>query len=443
MKKISMLLTAAVLIASCEKSEFNQSEFDNGRKSQVAILTRSSVSTPICYPLSVFAFDSNGALKASQAVNSPEEQISLALASGQDYRVIAISAPVSDYSIADVTDITSEICLTSSDGIADLPMQWGSAEITPTADKSTVAIHMGQRMASMDIALTDLPTECTSVSVSVQSTAKKMELNGTVNGTTTSHIDCSKYGDIWKADTKYLLPADTDQTIFTIAYQDKDGDHFCAVTYLGPLVTGTPYHINGAFTNGTMRITGDISTTGWSDDINLNFTFGPDISTTIGNESGKNTSELYNVTDIPAPGTLWEGHVVAITDSTSHNTATLTLLSLRDWSDMTSSNNATSPDMASKAASDYQEFGLENWSIPSDVEARALFNAYNSFPLAKAVSDAGGDEIVLIEKNDNVRYLCQEATKTYSFKVNSILNAGATAKNYHLRLVRKVNVQVK
>lgn len=442
MKKTSLLLAAAILITSCEKSEFNQLQYGNAKTSQVAILTRGAVSAPLSYPVSVYAFHSNGTLGTSQTISSPEEQISLSLYSGQDYRIVAVAAPTSDYSIADVSDLSSELSVTSSEGIAENPMQWGSAEIVPSAEKSTVAIQMGQKMASMEISLSDLPTGCTEVSVSVQSVSKSMTLNGECKGSQTAHIKCVREGEVWKSPTRYILPSTAEQTVFTIAYKNDETEHFCSVTYLGQLLAGTPYNISGKFTDGTMEVTGEISASGWADAVNLNFQFGPDISPTINSESGEGGQDTYTVSQMPGSGSLWEGHVVAICDTTSATTATLTLLSLSDWGSMTSSTNTSTPNMAASTAAGYQEFGLGSWRIPSEDEGRALFSAYNNYPLAQVMSDAGGDEIVLTEKSENVRYLCQDASRTYSFKVNTIINAGGTAKNYHLRLVRKVDVRI-
>lgn len=441
MKRTSLLLMAAILTASCEKSVFNQSEYGNGKTSQVAILTRGAVGMPIDYPLTVYAFSQDGTLKASQTICSQEEQMSIALNSGQSYRIVALTAPESDYSIEDTPDITSGISLRSADGIASKPMGWGSAEITPSAEKSTVAIQMGQRMASVSITLAGLPSNLSEVSVSIQSVAQLMTLGGENSGTNTARINCEKDGDEWKSATVFLLPASTEQTVFTISYKDGDGDHFCSVTYLDQLKAGTPYNIGGAFNDGGINITGSISMTGWNESVNLNFNFGPDTDTVIGSDSEDDTDRIYYVSQIPSPATLWEGHVVAVTDSTSQNTATLTLISLRDWGDMTASNNAATPNMASDTAAGYEEFGLGGWSIPSESDARALFKAYNNHKLADAIRSANGSEIVQTDKSGNVRYLCQDGSHTFSFATNKIMSAGAATDNYHLRLVRKVKVQ--
>ena len=64
----------------------------------------------------------------------------------------------------------------------------------------------------------------------------------------------------------------------------------------------------------------------------------------------------------------------------------------------------------------------------------------------KQLQSAGGDTITLVnEKGSNVRYLCQDAQRTYSFKpgasYNAIKDAGASVRDYHLRLVTSVRVR--
>ena len=68
--------------------------------------------------------------------------------------------------------------------------------------------------------------------------------------------------------------------------------------------------------------------------------------------------------------------------------------------------------------------------------------------LNTVITSVGGDEIMLVdEKGTNIRYLCSDALRTYSFKpggsYNPTKDAGATASNYHLRLVSTVKGIVK
>lgn len=103
--------------------------------------------------------------------------------------------------------------------------------------------------------------------------------------------------------------------------------------------------------------------------------------------------------------------------------------------------------MASELAQTYSEHDLAKWRIPTDEEARQLREAYISATgdFDSCLQQAQGAAIVLTDdKGNNIRYLCADAQHTYSFKVgtsyNAIKNAGASIKNYHLRLVKTIKV---
>ena len=62
------------------------------------------------------------------------------------------------------------------------------------------------------------------------------------------------------------------------------------------------------------------------------------------------------------------------------------------------------------------------------------------------IESTDADAIVLTDdKGTNLRYLCDNAEKTFSFKAgssyNSIKQGGATVKNYRLRLVKTITVK--
>ena len=155
------------------------------------------------------------------------------------------------------------------------------------------------------------------------------------------------------------------------------------------------------------------------------------------------------VSTFPTAYDVWEGHVVAAITSQTEREATLLLLSLADWPQMTSAVNTAHPTTCFSEASSYSEHGLTNWTIPTEAQARLLYASYsnahttdNGNKLDSAISQAGGTPIVLKEGANNIRYLCQEATKTFSFYQNRVIAAGATVKTYHLRLVHEVHISL-
>jgi hypothetical protein len=170
------------------------------------------------------------------------------------------------------------------------------------------------------------------------------------------------------------------------------------------------------------------------------FNFGP------GSSSKKSAkTEHVSVTSIPEANTLWKGHVVAGVQNQTDTEADLILLSLNEWTDMTSANHATNPDAAQTLADSYVEADMENWNIPTREQAAYLKGLYYNESLSSlnaTIESAGGVALsVEDEKGANVRYLCENATYTFVFKNNSsITKAGATVSTYRLRLVKVVHV---
>lgn len=153
---------------------------------------------------------------------------------------------------------------------------------------------------------------------------------------------------------------------------------------------------------------------------------------------------------LPAPLSLWDGHVVVDTTLCGDDSSTLLLLSIADYDGLTSALNAETPGMASGLATNYQEGALASWRIPTEDEARQLRAAYLAHPdfFEDLLAQSGGDPVAITDgKGNNIRYLCAEARHTYSFKpgsaYNAIKEAGASVRDYHLRLVTTVRVKQK
>ena len=269
------------------------------------------------------------------------------------------------------------------------------------------------------------------------------------------------------------------------------------VTFLSSLKAGTPYILDGILDDGKVNASGTVSPAEWGEEVNVNFTFSPSQPSTVEPENqetqppGTTTDSIaeFYVKEIPTPLSVWNNHIVAsviqvesgakvgkcsesdVKATKTANgaqaarggseTAFLLLVSLSDYQKIPSANNKTTPEKASEIARSYSEYDLTFWHIPTEDEARLLREAFLSgienagseggstmSSLNTVITSVGGDEIMLVdEKGANIRYLCSDALRTYSFKpggsYNSIKDAGATVSNYHLRLVSTVKVIVK
>lgn len=172
---------------------------------------------------------------------------------------------------------------------------------------------------------------------------------------------------------------------------------------------------------------------------------------------------LIHVTILPAPCTLWQGHVVALVETIpiqnegfTNDEARILLLSRSEWADLPSALNATNPNAALAIPPTYSEGTLKDWRIPTAAEAKALKNAYAlessgpllggvaSEPLNAFLSSIGAPTIQATdEKGAPVRYLCEEATRSFSFAPGTTISAAGTkATTYRLRLVKALHIKL-
>lgn len=447
------------LFISCETYDFVEETLDEEKLTSVRGLIRAASESDDIYPLRIYAFAQDGSLRTSQTIKSSEEKISLQLPQNVGTRVVAVAADDAIYHLPGSPSATDLIMLKEplfpSDGLsvakdyaASHPLQMAFADITPTAASATLNMQMYYQMSAVQFSLTGLPSECTAVYVTVASTYEAISLEGDFMGSQKSVIPLAHEAGStrWTSEEVYLFPSSGSQTYFTIAYDDGKNEQFAQVTYQEPMCAGVPYILNGALRGGVFNVAGSVAPAQWGTPESLSFIFSPDSAATIGSQPVE--SGVIEVDAIPEPLTLWNGHLVVSVTPQDDSSATVMLVSLCDFAGLTSSFNANTPQMALDQAQNYREYEITSWRIPTVAEARQLREAYLSVPdvFDELLLQVEGDAIALTDaKGENVRYLCEEATKTYSFKsgtaYNTIKAAGASVKNYHLRLVSIVKLR--
>lgn len=130
------------------------------------------------------------------------------------------------------------------------------------------------------------------------------------------------------------------------------------------------------------------------------------------------------------------------------------LISLYEWGDTYSAFNESKPWQAQEIAEKYLEGNLTGWRIPTREEAKAIKEVYNcpytfnEYPdtlihLNNSIVALKGYPINAWEAKNDLpahRYLCEDATYTFSLKAGSnITTAGAKTK-YNLRLVKDTTI---
>lgn len=212
---------------------------------------------------------------------------------------------------------------------------------------------------------------------------------------------------------------------------------------------------------------------------------------------------LIHVTSIPAPCTLWQGHVVVLVEpitvpeaspsgiqatvpdvspsgsqatvpeafpsgsqatvpgasaSGPYKEARITLLSKSEWSDLPSALNATNPSAALAIPTTYSEGTLRDWRIPTAAEAKIIKTTYttsqSSGPIlggrafeslnALLTSVEAPNLQATDEKGNTIRYLCEDATRSFSFAPGTTISAAGTkTTTYRLRLVKPLLFKLK
>ena len=159
-----------------------------------------------------------------------------------------------------------------------------------------------------------------------------------------------------------------------------------------------------------------------------------EIAFTEEDESGASTSASYIDTCY-----VWDGHVVAGESRSADGKVGRILLSLYEWCDMPSTNHTEDGTLVRVVAEGYQEMELNGWDVPSVEDAKYLRETYCEGSEAWNRLNRMLMDNEAIAVGGNVRYLCDEGRKSFSFTSGtSISNAGSKSRSYRLRLVKRV-----
>lgn len=457
---ISLLLTG-ICLASCEKidllNEDNEQEVSypspqTGTRT-LNVVAKTSSSSTLRYPIYVYAFTSKGTLQTSATIANSNNSVTLSLPSGS-YGITALYVPSSYPTMGNVTNNEANISMPEC-GYATDPIMLGSANVSISSSKQTANIIVGYRQASVNVSLIDVPDDISNVTVSLGSPYTDMTLAGNLSNKQVVTLQCSKKGTEWSTGTFYVMPTQGNQTTLTITFKSSSNTETSySYTYNGSLNAGTPYSFTGTYstssdTDSDITVDATISAGEWTDMINDSFSFGPGKnddtpgSSTTPATPSTSDNETFYVNSFPEEdGSIWNGHVVAFVDIDG-NKCNAMLISLKDWYDVYSAYHATEFDMAKNYANNYSESGLSGWTIPNEDEGTLLSSTYcsdsNLSILNGLITECKGDKIYKVLESKNVRYLCENATKTYSFANTTKSAAGASVK-YHLRLIKYVTL---
>lgn len=437
-----MCFIAFMFITSCYQDVSDEESSADGK---LKVITRSASSSALVYPIHVFAFDKDGVCRSEKILEQAGETVNMGLPEG-DYHITAVSG-LTGYTLQDTKSIKGTIAMKEGN-FSPTPLSIGHADVS-VKGSSSATIQMSLQVASLEMTVYEVPDSIEEVSVSIDSEYGKVALDGTLSDAKRTVITCEQNDDTWTTGRVYMLPGAGNSTGFSISVNDGQSVETYSYTYQALLKAGTPYILNGTFSSG-FSFQGFIESSGWSDEIVLDFNFGPGIDESGGENNGGNGSgnqSVIEVDEIPEECSLWEGHVVAVVKDTADNVYDVLLISLAEWEKVSSAYSTTNPEEAFAIAESYNENGLDGWDIPTKDEAKTLKDKYNGAKsqfeeINTLFVENDGVELSEVDNGKNARYLCDESKSTYTFKSGStsVSKAGATVK-YHLRLVKRLRLR--
>lgn len=408
--------------------------------STLTVTTRAGSSTSVNYPVSIYAFNDNGKLVATQTLTSENTSISLSLGIG-DYKIVAVDGASNGFSLPSSPSLTDVISMPSN-GIAKTPLMIGKADfsVTKTGKTSQLEITLQYVVSSLSITLDNIPSEVQGVNVALSSFYSTLSFGGNYSGGgKVVNFDCEQTDDgEWVADNLYLFPSDKQETVYSITFEYAKRTETYAYTYPAALTAGNPFNFVGSF-NSYSHIEGSLTVDGWGNQVNVDFSFGSaDLdsdsnssgSDSSGNENGSATTESF-----PEKGAIWNNGIVLQVSNTSSTEADILLMGLEEWT-------VTADNAKTRVSSYATSTGLD-WRMMTDAEAQAVKEWMDSSAL-EAINARISSLPATYDPISNVsgiRYLCLKNDVVYTFRFEStgMVTKAGSAKEYLLRPVRTVH----
>lgn len=407
-KLILYFAAVSSMLVSCSTEIFDETE---EIESGTHFLKVSTVSPDdeVLYPVHVYAYDVNKEEVSTLDINSASDDLSMELSTGT-YTIAAVSGS---------TDF--------SKGYNTVPLMLAKSNVTITTKDVDAPLTMSYAVARLSVALSDVPEGIQDVAVTVSSLYNKVTPLNDLSESKPVTLSCV-YDDesgLWKTDTVYVLPSDGNVT-FTIEIKDEKNSskkYSYEYEYKAKLLAATPYYFKGSYDSGEVnaKVTLTLSAAEWKEAVVENFSFGEGVNNN--NNQSSSDAAVFYVDEMPAPCSVWNGHVVATVDDDGN----ALLLSLNEWENVSSADEeADNPTQASVIATGYEEGNIKGWEIPTEEQAAIFIESR-----VELIGALG------LKNLENKQHLCSNALKWYNLYSRRVQE---TTKNnkYYLRLVKPV-----
>lgn len=434
-KYLTLAFTAiALCMSSCSKSIDEITE--PTEKKVVEVVTRSSSAASIEYPLTLYAFSSDGTLAESTTADDADDPLQMQLPVGDSYRLVALAGATG------LTPVTTPTATTGigipTSGLITSPIQMGQADISAITTDVEVNLTLSYQVAQLTIQLHNIPTDATAVNVTLSSLYSDLTYKGVPSGDKTVTIELNKSNSeatTWTASTVYTLPGVENTPLvvgINIVTNDKTQNY--SYTHSSTLQAGTPYSLVGTY-DGEFNLTGTITPTGWNASEEISFSFGAENLNNGGSTPDNNGNNGNTPSELPAALSVWNNHfVMEVTTNDAQTEAELLLLALRDW-------EVSMSEIETKIA-EYEEKGLTDWRIPTEEELKSLATLLGDASVLSSInstlSTIHGDKF---STSKSEAYFCDDGTKFVTMKT-AVTGSTSASSKYRLRLVKSVTVSI-
>lgn len=400
-----ILLSTALLTVSCSKDVYSEDEEEPGSTNvdtpkpaeanctlQVRTRAESVGDSKISYPVHVYVFGSNGVCVEESVIGSSETQLVVKLAAGT-YDVYAVAgAESNDYDIPSKENVSPTSVVRLKEGKKHSDLMYAHSAVTLAAkEKNTLTLPLKRRvMLLQEVVIRDVPSDMTSVAVSIAPIYEGLRIDGNYSDAGGSHnVILVKEGDgsVWRNTTEaYLLEAVPGATI-KVQLTDAEGTKSYSYSLADEMQANYKIRIEGTYADQSgISLTGIISGDVWAGERVI--TFDMDDS-----KEGDNTSDTPIVGDAPEAGTMYNGCYVLSSETLSDNSAKVVLMSAKHTYGLTftEGDDSSVESAVTTAIKELAVDGISGWRLPLYDEIVAVSDNYKK--INSVLTAAGGNSI--------------------------------------------------
>lgn len=416
-QKVLLLRTAIgvslLALGACEKEIVSDEPVI--AESSVSITTRSvNDGETVSFPVNVYVFNAaDRSLVRHETLADKDQPFSFSIPLGS-YSVYAIGgADGSRYTLPADRDVTEETTISLKEGKEHADLMTAHQNITlDNKEDYPLTLNMERQVVELTNAtISQVPADISDVSISLTSSYKGIQINGTLTGSWSPTYPLTKSGEgVWSLPSPVMMLIDPASVDITISLTKEDGStktyHY---TSTNDFVNNYKISIEATYQDDNIAtITGTIIGCTWTGNKTITFSFG-DTNHGGNNNQNENDPSIINES-APAVHSLYKGcYVLKVEEKDDYDE--VLLLYKKDFPiEVGSKTEAEVLQEIQEQLSTLTIEGTSGWRLPDEAEARHIIDDYKEIRLKELA--------ISLEKN----FLCYNSKTLIVFRI--LGNAG-------------------